>query len=83
MFIYDALPGILTVVILVVVFGAIVLGVILAKKHIKFFQSDEQPKSDKEIAQEELDRLLEPVDTLTPASEEAPEEKPSEDEKPE
>ncbi len=84
MIIYDALPGILTVVILVVVFGAIVLGVILAKKHIKFFQSEEQPKSDKEIAQEELDRLLEPVDTLTPAEKQPEtEEEPSADEKPE
>ena len=72
MFIYDALRGILTVVILVAVFGVIVLGVILAKKHIKFLRNDEQPKSDKEIAKEELDRLLEPVETLTPV--EKPEE---------
>lgn len=63
-------------VILVAVFGAIVIAVILLKRHVKFFQSDEKPKSDKEIASEELDRLLEPVEELKEdvADEEAKEE---------
>ena len=39
-------------VILVAVFGVIVIAVILLKRHVKFFQSDEKPKSDKEIASE-------------------------------
>ena len=33
---------------------------------MKIFKKDEQPKSDKEIAAEELDRLLEPVEELEP-----------------
>lgn len=43
---------------LVVVFGVIVLGVILLKKYVKVFQNDEGPKSDKEIAAEEVNRVL-------------------------
>ncbi len=81
------LPAILIPIILVAVFGLIVLLVIMLKKHVKWFKSDEKPKSDKEIAQEELDRILEPVEDLKPAEEEeelpveeAPEE-PSSDEK--
>lgn len=50
------------VVIMLAVFGAIVIGVILLKKYAKPFKNDEKPKSDKEIAAEELDRILEPVD---------------------
>lgn len=65
----DALPAILTPIILLAVFGVIVLIVILIKKKVKIFKSDEQPKSDKEIAAEELDRLLEPVDELKSADE--------------
>lgn len=63
-------------VILVAVFGVIVIAVILLKRHVKFFQSDEKPKSDKEIASEELDRLLEPVEEFKEdvADEEAKEE---------
>ena len=81
-------PPILIPIILVAVFGLIVLLVIMLKRHVKIFKSDEQPKSDKEIAQEELDRILQPVETLTPVSEEEepkpegeaqPEEKPSDE----
>lgn len=79
--ILDNLPAILIPVILVAVFGLIVLLVMMLKKHVKWFKSDEKPKSDKEIAQEELDRLLEPVETLTPVSEEEPEEENSSDDK--
>ena len=42
--------------------AVIVLIVILVKKHVKTFQSDEKPKSDKEVAAEELDRILEPIE---------------------
>lgn len=73
--ILDNLPSILIPVILVAVFGLIVLLVIMLKKHVKWFKSDEKPKSDKEIAQEELDRLLEPVENLTPVEEAKDEEK--------
>ena len=79
--ILDNLPAILIPVILVAVFGLIVLLVMMLKKHVKWFKSDEKPKSDKEIAQEELDRLLEPVESLTPVSEEEPEEENSSDDK--
>lgn len=48
--------------VLVAVFGLIVLGVILIKKYSKHFQSNEKPKSDKEIAEEEVNRLLVDVD---------------------
>ncbi|MGN1262199.1 MAG: hypothetical protein ACI4UT_03990 [Candidatus Enteromonas sp.] len=54
--------GWLTPVIIVAVFGVIVLAVILVKKHVKPFQNEEKPKSDKEVAQEELDRILQPVE---------------------
>ena len=40
----------------------IVVVVIIVKRHVKVFQSEEKPKTDKEIAQEELDRLLQPIE---------------------
>lgn len=43
---------------LLVIFGVIVLGVILIKRYSKLFHNDEKPKSDKEIAEEEVNRLL-------------------------
>ena len=52
---------------LIVIFGIIVLGVILLKKYVKVFQNDDGPKSDKEIAAEEVNRVLTEVtdeDTL-------------------
>ena len=74
----DTMPAILIPIILVAVFGLIVLLVMMLKKYVKWFKSDEKPKSDKEIAQEELDRLLEPVENLKPVEEE-PEEEPEEE----
>jgi len=64
------MPSILIPIVLVAVFGLIVLVVILIKRHVKIFKNDEKPKSDKEIAAEELDRLLQPVEELEPAKEE-------------
>ena len=72
---------ILVPIILVAVFGIIVLVVVLVKRKVKFFQNDEKPKSDREIAAEELDRILEPIEEEIP-EEGKPEEKPAE-EKPE
>lgn len=43
---------------LIVLFGIIVIGVILLKKYVKVFQNDEGPKSDREIAAEEVNRVL-------------------------
>lgn len=43
-------------------FGIIVFVVIMLKRHVKIFKDDDKPKSDKEIAKEELDRLLEPIE---------------------
>ncbi|MDY5441066.1 MAG: hypothetical protein SPG64_02440 [Candidatus Enteromonas sp.] len=54
--------GWLTPVIIFGVFALIVLIVIIVKKHVKTFQSDEKPKSDREVAAEELDRILEPIE---------------------
>ncbi len=47
---------------LLLIFGVIVVAVILVKKYVKPFQNTEKPKSDKEIAEEELNRLLVDVD---------------------
>ena len=44
------------------IFIVIVVVVIIVKRHVKVFQSEEKPKTDKEIAQEELDRLLQPIE---------------------
>lgn len=44
------------------IFALVVLVVILLKKHTKIFRSDEKPKSDREIAKEELDRVLQPIE---------------------
>ncbi len=65
----NSMPGWAIPLIIVAVFGIIVVGVILVKKYVHFFQSDEKPKSDKEIAKEELDRILEPVEELNPQEE--------------
>ena len=56
------MPGWLIPIIIVGVFGVIVLVVILIKKNVKAFKTEEKPKSDKEIAQEEMNRLLVSVD---------------------
>lgn len=70
----NEMPPVLIGLILVAAFGVLVLLVILLKRHVKIFKSDEKPKSDKEIAAEELDRILEPVEDLEPKKEEAEEE---------
>ena len=85
--IYDALQGILIPLILVAVFGVIVIAVILIKRHVSIFKSDEKPKSDREIAAEELDRLLQPIEDEEAAAQvnsysEEEEGKPAEEVKP-
>lgn len=72
--ILSSMPGWAIPLIIVAVFGVIVVAVILVKKHVHFFQSDEKPKSDKEIAKEELDRILEPVEELKPEEDKEKEE---------
>ena len=86
--IFDGLQGILIPIILVAVFGVIVIAVILIKRHVSVFKSDEKPKSDREIAAEELDRLLQPIEDEEAAAQvnsysEEEEEKPVEEPKPE
>lgn len=56
------MPSWLIPIIIVGVFGVIVLAVIIIKKNVKAFKTEEKPKSDKEIAQEEMNRLLVSVD---------------------
>ncbi len=80
------MPAILIPIILVAVFGLIVILVIVLKRHVSIFKDNEKPKSDKEIAAEELDHILQPVDELKPEiEEEEPEEgeAPAEEPKPE
>ncbi len=50
------------VLVLVGFFALIVLLVIVLKRHLPGLKNQEKPKSDKEIAKEELDRILETVD---------------------
>jgi FtsZ-interacting cell division protein ZipA len=52
-------------VMLVIIFGVIVLGVWLVRKYVPAFKSDDKPKSDKEIAEEEVRRMTQPVDDET------------------
>ncbi len=73
----DSVAPIIVIVVLVAFFGLVILLVILLKKHVPGLKNEEKPKSDKEIAKEELDRLLESVDE--PLQEKMEEEKPSED----
>lgn len=56
------LAPVIIILCLVGFFGLVVLLVILLKKHVPGLKNEEKPKSDKEIAKEELDRLLEKVD---------------------
>ena len=49
---------VILVIILVAIFGVIVLGVILIKKYVPAFKNTDKPKSEKEIAEEEVDRLV-------------------------
>jgi FtsZ-interacting cell division protein ZipA len=57
---------------LVAIFGVIVIAVILVKKYGKHFKSDEKPKSEKEIADEEVKRMVvDPEDENAVAMDEA------------
>lgn len=49
---------VILVIVLVAIFGVIVLGVILIKKYVPAFKNTDKPKSEKEIAEEEVDRLV-------------------------
>ena len=51
-------------------FVILVVAIILVKRHVKIFQSDEKPKTKEEIAKEELERLLEPIEEMKPQDEE-------------
>lgn len=53
------------ILMLFLIFGTIVLAVMLIKKYAKPFRTDEKPKSDKEIAEEEVNRLVQDVDPET------------------
>ena len=57
------------IVIILAFFGAIVGGVIAAKKYLKPFKNEEEVKSDKEIAEEELNRILVDIEDEKPAAE--------------
>lgn len=46
------------ILIILAFFGLIVLAVIMVKKYVKPFQNTEEKKTDEEIAQEELNRVL-------------------------
>lgn len=54
-------PGIV-IAILVVFFGLIVIGVILVKKYVKPLQIDKPDIKEEDAIQEELDRILVPVE---------------------
>ncbi|MBQ2069376.1 MAG: hypothetical protein II467_00435 [Bacilli bacterium] len=60
--VFAGMPSWAIVLIIVGIFGVIVLMVILLKKNVKAFKSEEKPKSEKEIAAEELDRVLQPIE---------------------
>ena len=53
------------ILMLLLIFGSIVIIVMLIKKYAKPFRTDEKPKSDKEIAEEEVNRLVQDVDPET------------------
>ena len=61
------------ILIIVGIFAVIVVAVILIKRHVKVFQNPEKPKTDKEIAKEELDRILEPIEEIKTEEEETEE----------
>ncbi len=80
----SSVAPIIVIVVLVAFFGLVILLVILLKKHVPGLKNDEKPKSDKEIAKEELDRLLETVDEpLQEKKEEAVDEEKQSEDKPE
>ena len=55
-------PPIIIVLILVAFFGLIVLGVILVKRYVKPLQIDKPEIKEEDAIQEELDRILVPVE---------------------
>ena len=60
--ILNSIAPIIVIVVLVAFFALVILLVILLKRHVPGLKNEEKPKSDKEIAKEELDRILETVD---------------------
>lgn len=58
----DGVNGLVIVLILVAFFGLIVLGVILVKRFVKPLQIDKPDLKEDEVVQEELDRILVPVE---------------------
>lgn len=46
------------ILMLLLIFGSIVIIVMLIKKYAKPFQNQDKPKSDKEIAEEEVNRMV-------------------------
>lgn len=58
----DNFPGWAIALILFGFFGLIVLAVILVKKHVKPLQIKKPEISEEEAVQEELDRVLVPID---------------------
>lgn len=52
----------LIVLILLAIFGLVVLTVILIKKYSPHFKNTDKPKTDEEIAKEEVERLIVPMD---------------------
>ncbi len=65
----------LIILILLAVFGALVLVVILIKKYSPHFQNTDKLKSEEEIAKEEVDRLIVPMDEENKSLEEVKEER--------
>lgn len=64
------MPDWLIPVLLVGGFGVIVVIVILLRKYAPMFKNDEQPPSPKDVAKEELDRLLQPMEEDKPKGDE-------------
>jgi len=64
------MPDWLIPVLLVGGFGVIVVIVILLRKYAPMFKNDEQPPSPKDVAKEELDRLLQPMEEDKPKEDE-------------
>ncbi len=79
MFLASDISPVLIPIILVAVFGVIVLIVILLKRHVSIFKSDEKPPSSREVAEEELNRILRPIEEDVPVKDEEEESKPEEE----
>lgn len=83
---YDVFTNnpILLILLILVIFGLLALGVFLARKYIPAFKSQEKPKSDREIAEEEVKRVTQELEEEEQKQEEEEEErkkgKPTEEE---